>query len=88
GAKRRIFRWTCQVFLAKKVGDFIEKESESLEFIGLEIPRDYCYVKGEHITTHSSITAKSFFQHRGYRIILEQEVVRHGITLKNYVMMK
>lgn len=47
-----------------------------------------CYVKGEHITTHSSITAKSFFQHRGYRIILEQEVVRHGITLKNYVMMK
>ena len=29
------------MFLAKKVGDFIEKESESLEFIGLEIPRDY-----------------------------------------------
>ena len=34
------------MFLAKKVGDFIEKESESLEFIGLEIPRDYYNVLG------------------------------------------
>ena len=29
------------MFLAKKVGDFNKKESESLTFIGLEIPRDY-----------------------------------------------
>lgn len=27
--------------LTKKVGDFNKKESESLEFTGLEIPRDY-----------------------------------------------
>lgn len=27
----------------KKVGDFIKKESESLEITSLEIPRDYCF---------------------------------------------
>ena len=29
------------MFLAKKVGDFIKKESESFVFVGLKIPRDY-----------------------------------------------
>ncbi|MSS62377.1 endoribonuclease L-PSP [Lachnospiraceae bacterium WCA-693-APC-MOT-I] len=41
GAKRRIFRWICQVFWQKKWGILIEKESESLIFTGLKIPRDY-----------------------------------------------
>lgn len=45
-------------------------------------------VNGKHITTHASITAKPFFQYRGYRIIQEQEIVRHGISLTNYVMEK
>ena len=31
----------------KKVGDFKKKESESLIFTGLEIPRDYYYDKEE-----------------------------------------
>jgi len=33
------------VFLTKKVGDFNKKESESLDFTGLKIPRDYKIVK-------------------------------------------
>ena len=41
GAKRCIFQWICQGFWAKKVGDFIKKESQSLINQGLEIPRDY-----------------------------------------------
>ena len=45
-------------------------------------------VNFEHITTHASITAKPFFQHRGYRVVKEQEVIRYGIALKNYVMEK
>lgn len=45
-------------------------------------------VKEKHITTHASITAKPFFQNRGYRVIREQEVIRQGISLTNYVMMK
>lgn len=38
--------------------------------------------------THSSITAKPFFESRGYRVIAEQQVVRAGIPLTNYVMEK
>ena len=45
-------------------------------------------VLGDLITTHASITAKPFFEHRGYKVALEQEVVRQGIKLKNYVMEK
>ncbi len=40
------------------------------------------------IVTHASITAKPFFLNRGYRVIREQEVVRRGVILKNYVMEK
>ena len=40
------------------------------------------------VTTHASITAKQFFMNRGYRLIKEQQVVRKGISLANYVMEK
>lgn len=43
---------------------------------------------GKKITTHSSITAKPFFEHRGYRVIREQTVIRKGISLTNYIMEK
>ncbi len=35
-----------------------------------------------------SITALPFFEKRGFQIIKEQEVVMHGISMKNYVMEK
>ena len=38
------------------------------------------------ITTHASITAKPFFQKRGYEVIKEQQVIRGGVALTNYVM--
>lgn len=40
------------------------------------------------IVTHASITAKGFFEKRGYRTRKEQKVFRNGIWLKNYVMQK
>ncbi|WP_071131230.1 GNAT family N-acetyltransferase [Enterococcus timonensis] len=40
------------------------------------------------ITTHASITAKLFFQRRGYRVIKEQQVIRNGISLTNFLMEK
>lgn len=42
----------------------------------------------DKITTHASITAKSFFEHRGYKVIREQQVIKNGISLTNYVMEK
>ena len=40
------------------------------------------------ITVHASITARPFFEKRGYEAVREQQVVRQGIYLTNYVMMK
>ena len=40
------------------------------------------------ITTHSSTTAKPFFENRGYKSVREQVIERQGVALINYVMEK
>lgn len=40
------------------------------------------------IRTHASITARPFFEHRGYVVTKEQQVERQGIKLTNFVMEK
>lgn len=40
------------------------------------------------IITHASITARPFFEKRGYQVIKEQQVERQGIFLTNFVMEK
>lgn len=40
------------------------------------------------ITTHASITAKPFFEKRGYKIIIEQQVNRQNVLLTNFIMEK
>lgn len=40
------------------------------------------------IITHASITAKPFFEKRGYIVVNEQQLKRRGITLINFVMEK
>jgi putative acetyltransferase len=42
----------------------------------------------ECFTTHASITAKPFFEKRGYTVVKEQSVQRRGISLKNFIMEK
>ena len=42
----------------------------------------------DHYTTHASITAKPFFEKRGYHVIKEQQVERFGQKLTNFVMKK
>ena len=39
-------------------------------------------------TTHATITAKPFFEKRGYVIVRNQQVKRNGIFLTNFVMKK
>lgn len=43
-------------------------------------------VDSDKIITHASITAKGFFEKRGYKVIKEQQVKRQGIILTNYIM--
>ncbi|UTB76011.1 acetyltransferase [Latilactobacillus curvatus] len=40
------------------------------------------------IVTHASITARPFFESRGYQVVREQQVARQGILLTNFVMEK
>lgn len=44
-------------------------------------------VQGD-ITTYASITAKPFFEKRGYKVAKEQQVERQGIFLTNFCMEK
>lgn len=41
-----------------------------------------------NIVVHASITARPFFEHRGYIVKKEQQIERQGILLTNYVMEK
>lgn len=44
------------------------------------------YPDTDELTVHASITAKPFFISRGYFVVKEQEVVRRGVVLTNFVM--
>lgn len=39
-----------------------------------------------NIITHASITARPFFEKRGYRVVKEQQVERQGVFLTNFEM--
>lgn len=42
----------------------------------------------ENIVTHASVTARPFFEKRGYQVVREQQVERLEIFLTNFVMNK
>ncbi len=42
----------------------------------------------QNIVAHVSITARPFFEKRGYQAVREQQVERRGIFLTNFVMIK
>lgn len=42
----------------------------------------------ERIFTEASITARPFFERRGFRVVREQTVSRRGVELTNFVMEK
>lgn len=48
----------------------------------------FCPDLQRNIVTHASITARTFFEGRGYKVVKEQQVERKGIFLTNYVMIK
>lgn len=45
-------------------------------------------VDTETFCTHASITARPFFEKRGYKVVTEQQVERRDIALVNYRMTK
>ena len=45
-------------------------------------------IQSGKIVTHASITARPFFEKRGYCVTAEQRVERQGVFLTNYIMEK
>lgn len=45
-------------------------------------------VPARPVVTHASLTARPFFEARGYRVVRRQEVMRAGVLLANFVMEK
>lgn len=40
----------------------------------------------ERLYAHVSITARPFFEHKGFAVVSENVLVRDGVELKNYIM--
>lgn len=38
------------------------------------------------LTVHASLTARGFFERRGYELVCEREVVLRGVSLRNFLM--
>lgn len=50
---------------------------------------EYAFSAGAgSITVHASITARPFFEKRGYRLVRERQVERRGVVLVNFAMEK
>ena len=43
-------------------------------------------VPGRRIQVHASLTARPFFEGRGYHVVREQQVERRGVLLTNFLM--
>ncbi|MFD2046064.1 GNAT family N-acetyltransferase [Ornithinibacillus salinisoli] len=60
--------------IATALVDILESEAKKLKLL--------------EIDTEASITAKTFFEHRGYKVVCAQTVVRKGVKLNNFKMIK
>lgn len=60
--------------IATALVDMLESEAKKLNLL--------------EIDTEASITAKPFFEHRGYKIVCSQTIERKGVKLINFKMIK
>lgn len=67
---------------------FVHKDFQGQGIASAICDRLEASITTDKIATHASITAKPFFEKRGYKSVKEQQVIRKGIHLTNYVMEK
>lgn len=53
-----------------------------------QLEKDAIEIGLSELTSEVSITAKSFFQLKGFKLFKEQEKLHNGIVLKNFIMKK
>lgn len=66
---------------------FVHKEHQR-EGIASALCEELERAAGGKIVVHASITAKPFFERRGYRVVRKQQVEKDGVFFTNYVMEK
>lgn len=66
---------------------FVHKDYQGIGIATALCDRLEQYVS-DKITVHASITAKPFFEKRGYKVVKEQQVKIERVSLTNYVMEK
>ena len=64
---------------------YVHKEHQREGIAAAPCSRLEAHVQG-NILTHASITARPFFQKRGYKVLKEQQVERQNVLLTNFVM--
>ena len=67
---------------------YVHKDHQHQGIATMLCQRLECSVHVPKIVVHASITARPFFEKRGYRVKKKQQVERKGILLTNYVMEK
>lgn len=77
-------------------GGYLDRLYVGSEFQGMHVGTAICDELEKHaisngeltVTTHASITARGFFEKRGYAVTKERQVVRRGVALTNYEAVK
>lgn len=64
---------------------YVHKEHQREGIAAALCSRLEAHVQG-NILTHASITARPFFQKRGYKVLIEQQIERQNVLLTNFVM--
>ena len=63
-----------------------EHQREGIATAICDMLEEHC--PADEFTTHASITAKPFFEQRGYRVVKAQQVECRGVRMTNFVMEK
>ncbi len=67
---------------------FVHKDHQRRGIAGALCDRLESLYPEKAVTVHASITARGFFERRGYRVVREQQIERRGVLLTNFVMEK
>lgn len=67
---------------------FVHKDYQGMGIAAALCDRLEAHCPNSLITTHASLTARPFFEKRGYRVVKRQQVERSGELLTNFVMEK